>query len=76
MDVDFSAPVNVDGALVLEVIDDEWISDTLPVDDVEVPAAAAGPLDDDDGGSPSGDDVSGLETKWTDLALETFSSAE
>lgn len=69
--MDFSAPVHMDGALILDVIDNAWASDTLPVDDIEVPASAMAPLDDDDFAPPS-DDAAAVENKWTDLALDSI----
>jgi hypothetical protein len=77
MDMEFSAPVHMDGALVIEIIDNDWAADTLPTDDVEVPASAVAPLDDDDlAGAPPPDDTSAPENRWADLALENFSAAE
>lgn len=73
MDMEFSAPVHVDGALVVEVIDNAWASDSLPVDDIEVPAAAVTPLDDDDFAPPF-EEVTAHDQKWTDLALDLLTA--
>lgn len=72
----FCAPVHMDGALVLEVLDTEWCADSLPLDDVEVPASAVAPLDDDDvAGTPAPEtDASAPDNRWTDLALDSFSA--
>jgi Apc13p protein len=76
MDMEFCAPVHLDGALVIEIIDNEWATDTLPMDDIEVPASAIAPLDDDDIiGAPPVDDASAPENRWTDLGLDAFANA-
>lgn len=77
MDMEFSAPVHIDAALLLEVIDDEWAADVLPLEDIDVPLGAAAPADDDDidGVAPptAGDaDAADAEDRWTDLALDSF----
>lgn len=76
MDMEFSAPVHMDGALIIDIIDNEWATDTLPMDDIEVPASAVAPLDDDDiAGAPLLDDESAPENRWTDLGLDSFANA-
>lgn len=76
MDMVFSAPVHMDGALMIEVIDSDWAADVLPMDDIEVPASAAAPLDEDDiVGAPLVDDESSPENMWTDLGLDVLTSA-
>jgi chaperone required for assembly of F1-ATPase len=73
MDAEFSAPVHVDGSLVVDLIDDEWAADTLPIDDVQVPAAALAPFDEDELAPLT--ESSARDSKWADLALHSFSSA-
>ncbi len=65
MDMVYSAPVNYDSYLVIHVIDDEWINDTLPVEDAMSPASAVAPVDDDDSVPPEDDE----DDKWTDLGI-------
>jgi hypothetical protein len=48
MDMEFSAPVHIDGFLVVDQIDNAWSADSLPTDDIEVPSSAAVQLEDDD----------------------------
>lgn len=75
MDMEFSAPVHMDGALLIEIIDSDWAADVLPMDDVEVPASAVAPLDDDDiVGAPLVDDESAPENMWTDLGLDALAA--
>jgi hypothetical protein len=73
MDAEFSAPVHVDGALVVDLIDAAWAADKLPIDDVQVPASALASLDDDD--LPIVADNTAPDSKWTDLALDSFVTA-
>lgn len=74
MDMDFSVPVHMDGYLLVDIIDNAWAADVLPLDDIEVPVSAMTVLDDDDMTIQA--DEAALETKWTDLALHTLSLNE
>lgn len=72
MDMVYSAPVHQDPLLAIDVIDEAWAQETLPVEDVEVPAAALVNIDEDDPNVPHEEDD---DNKWNDLALDELSSA-
>lgn len=63
MDMEFTAPVHFDAYEALHVMDDEWLAEDLPVEDIEVPADAVANNDDDDTVAPDEDNEA---DKWTD----------
>lgn len=67
MDLMYSAPVHVDAALLMDTIDANWASETLPVEDIEVPADAMPHLDEDDAADTQEADQ---DEKWNDLGLD------
>lgn len=69
MDMVYSAPVHIDAAVLIHVVDDAWATETLPVEDVEVPPSAVANVDDDDGVAQEEEDVN----KWNELQLPTIS---
>lgn len=72
MDMSFSAPVHQDAHLLIDIVDEAWAADTLPVEDIEVPPTAITNIDEDD---PTAHQEDGDENKWTDLALDELSNA-
>jgi len=64
-DMDLSAPVHYDALVVLELMDVDWLSMKLPIEDVDVPITALGPVDDDDG--TGGGVVGGIAEEEDDL---------
>lgn len=71
MDMNFSAPVHQDPLLVLEIIDDAWAAETLPIEDIDVAPADLTHLDDEDPALPNDDDD---EDKWNDLSLDQLTN--
>ncbi|XP_058794474.1 anaphase-promoting complex subunit 13 [Phymastichus coffea] len=62
--------VVADGRLV-DLIDDEWRKDTLPVDEILVPVSELPDPESDNGDSHM--TLKELEQKWNNLALGTLS---
>lgn len=62
----YSAPIHHDPLLTLEIIDEQWASETLPVEDVMVPTEDMPNFDDEE--EPTQPDGSDVE-KWGDLSL-------
>jgi len=58
--------VQVEGRL-LDIVNDAWRKDKLPLDDIMVPIAELPDPEADNG--QSGDSLRQQENKWTDLAL-------
>lgn len=73
MDMELTAPVHYDAFDAIHVIDDEWLAAVLPVEDVEVPADAVAPNDDDDGVPQDEDNEA---DKWTDTAAPVAEGAD
>lgn len=71
MDMVFSSPVHQDPLLVVDIIDDAWAAETLPVEDVVVAPDDITNLEEDD---PSTQHEEHEDDKWNDLALEEFTS--
>lgn len=67
----FSAPVHQDPLLIIDIVDDAWAADTLPVEDVVVSPAEITNLEDDE---PSAQPEEEDDDKWTDLTLDEFAS--
>ena len=65
--------VQVEGRL-LDTVDDQWRTDTLPLDDIHVPATEL-PDPEADNANP-GDSLRQQEGKWTDLALHTMQTGQ
>lgn len=65
MDMVYSAPVHYDCHLVLNVIDDEWVNDRLPVEEVDVPAESIAPADDEDAVRAEEEE----DEKWGDMGV-------
>lgn len=61
--------VRIDGRL-LDLIDKEWIDDTLPEEDVEVPIEEL-PETEQDNGSTN-ETMKEQEMKWNDINLQQF----
>jgi len=61
--------VQVEGRL-LDLVDDEWRKDKLPLDDIAVPMGEL-PDPENDNGS-AGESLRAQESKWTDLALSSM----
>lgn len=66
MDMVFSTPVHQDPVLVVEIIDDGWAAEVLPIEEVETPPGVTNNVDDDPSGQQEEDD----QNKWNDLGLE------
>lgn len=66
MDMVYSAPVHYDCHLVLHVMDEEWVNDRLPVEEVDVPAESIAPADDEDVVPADEEDE-----KWVDGSIST-----
>lgn len=71
MDMVYSAPVHVDALLLLEIIDDAWAAEKLPVEDIVVPPSEMVNLDDDDPPTAPDDD----DDKWNDLGLDELAAS-
>eukprot|EP01018_Ginkgo_biloba_P034126 Gb_39967 [translate_table: standard] len=56
--------------LLLDIVDEEWMRDTLPDDDIPLPAGMAPPADDIE--DPNQEQQQTSEDKWQDLALHTI----
>lgn len=66
----FSAPVHQDALLIMNIVDEVWAAETLPIEDITVPASDMNNVEEDDTGiAQEDDDVN----KWNDFALEQFS---
>ncbi|XP_078485628.1 anaphase-promoting complex subunit 13-like [Ciona intestinalis] len=63
--------VKVDGRLI-DVIDEDWINDELPVEDIEVPLDELPELEQDNGNSH--ETIKELEKKWNDDNLQSLLS--
>lgn len=63
----FSMPIHQDPHVTILIVDETWAAETLPVDDINVPANAIANVDDDD---PSAQNEDGNENKWNDLGLD------
>lgn len=72
MDMAFSAPVHQDAHLLIDIVDESWAAETMPVEDVEVPPTAMTNMDDDDPTAPQEEED---DNKWNDLALEELNNA-
>ncbi|KAL4202305.1 hypothetical protein AMTRI_Chr02g263040 [Amborella trichopoda] len=55
--------------LLLDILDEEWMMDTLPDDDIPLPTVATFREGDGDDAAPENDAV--IEDTWQELALET-----
>ncbi|XXG44173.1 hypothetical protein AAC387_Pa01g4044 [Persea americana] len=55
--------------ILLDIVDDEWMRDTLPCDDVSVPPEMATRTDDVEDTNQESQPVEG--DAWRDLALDT-----
>lgn len=71
MDMSFSAPIHQDPHVLIDVVDEAWAAETLPVEDVDVPPTAITNIDEDD---PTAHQEEEEDNKWTDLALDELSS--
>lgn len=69
MDMNFSAPIHQDPLLVADILDEAWASETLPVEDIEVPQSAIGNVEDDDAAATNEEED---DNKWMYLALDEF----
>lgn len=67
----FSAPIHQDPLLVIEIVDDAWAAETLPVEDVVVAPTEMTNLEEDEPTATQDDDD---EDKWNDLALDEYAS--
>lgn len=67
MDMVFSMPIHQDPHVALGIVDEAWAAETLPVDDINIPANAVANVEDDD---PSAQNDDEDENKWNDLGLE------
>lgn len=57
---------------MIDVVDEAWAAETMPVEDVEVPPTAMANIDEDDPTVQHEDDD---DNKWNDLALDELNSA-
>lgn len=71
MDMVFSAPIHQDPMLLIEIIDEAWAAETLPIEDVVVAQAEMANLEEDEP-NPTQEDYDA--DKWNDLALDEFTS--
>ena len=72
MDMVYSAPVHQDPLLMIEIVDDTWAAETLPVEDVVVAPSEMTNLEEDEpAATPEEED----ENKWTDLAIDELTTA-
>ena len=55
---------------LLDMIDDKWREDVLPMEDIAVPQMELPELEQDNG--PSTETLQEQEQKWTDLALQSL----
>lgn len=72
MDMMFSMPIHQDPHTILSIVDEVWAAETLPIEDIIVPANAVTNVDDDDPSSPNEYED---ENKWNDLGLEELNTA-
>lgn len=69
MDMVYSAPIHQDPLLMIDIVDDAWAAETLPVEDVVVaPAYMLNLEEDETATSNDGED----DDKWNDLSLDQF----
>lgn len=67
----FSAPVHQDPMLIIEIVDEAWAAETLPIEDVVVAQAEMANLEEED---PNASQEDCDADKWNDLALDEFTS--
>lgn len=72
MDMVYSAPIHIDPLLVIEIIDDAWASERLPVEDVVVAPSEMTNLEEDE---PAVTQEEEDEDKWNDLGVDELASA-
>ncbi|KAI0560185.1 hypothetical protein FGB62_122g035 [Gracilaria domingensis] len=70
MDMNFSAPINQDPLLVIHIVDEEWATETLPTEDIELPPSIIPTIEEDDHGAV--DEQENEDDKWNDLGLDDF----
>lgn len=70
MDMVFSAPVHQDPQLIIDIVDEVWAAETLPIEDIEVPANSMAGVDDDD---PTAANEQEEEDKWNDFGVDELS---
>ncbi|KAG0553325.1 hypothetical protein M758_12G002900 [Ceratodon purpureus] len=56
--------------ILLDIVDDEWLMDKLPNDDVPFPAGVTPPADEID--EANQEQLLANQDKWTDLGLRTI----
>ena len=66
MDMRLSAPVHFDAYVAVEIIDENWLTTKLPVEEVNVPGVTLTATDDDDEPSVALAEADN-EFKWHDL---------
>lgn len=70
MDMNFSAPIHQDPLLIIHIVSEEWATETLPTDDVEVHPSIFPGVDEDEHGPT--DEQENEEDKWNDLGLDNL----
>lgn len=66
-DMVFSAPIHQDPLQTVDIIDQQWATDTLPIEDIQIPSNALSNIDDDD---PTLNNEHDDDNKWNHLALD------
>ncbi|CAK8677744.1 anaphase-promoting complex subunit 13-like [Clavelina lepadiformis] len=61
--------VKIDGSLI-DIIDEEWATDKLPLEDVEVPLDELPEPEQDNGNSK--ETINEMERKWTDDNMQSL----
>ena len=54
----------------MDIVDDKWREDALPMEDIVVPHMELPEMEQDNG--PSTETLQEQEQKWSDLALQSF----